>query len=497
MTDEVGTYLGQKGYSIFKECISAEEQQWLREQLMVRPNIPNSPVKPPSFPVYRESPNKIYIPRFFGINTYGTAEESRISKGESISINFNGVLRDYQQKVVDTYVKTVGNDGGGGLLELPCGFGKTIIALNIIGTLKLKTLVIVHKSFLMNQWVERIAEFLPTARVGKIQGKIVDIENKDIVIGMLQSLSMKDYPSSMFDCFGLTIVDECHHISSEVFSRSLQLIVTKNMLGLSATMNRKDGLTHVFKMFLGEIVYKVKRDSDDFVLVKSIKYSSAEEDYNSVITDYRGNVAYSSMISKLCSHIPRCEFILTVLKRELEEKDDQQIMVLAHNKNLLTYLYTEIEARDIASVGYYVGGMKDAALKESETKKIIIATYAMASEALDIKTLTTLVLATPKTDIEQAVGRILRVKHERPLVIDIVDTHQVYQRQWSKRRKFYIKNNYKIITSEINNYLDGEWADDYLPLNKNEKIKQKTKPKSCCANNDSNIQRGKCLVLNI
>ena len=226
MTDEVGTYLGQKGYSIFKECISAEEQQWLREQLMVRPNIPNSPVKPPSFPVYRESPNKIYIPRFFGINTYGTAEESRISKGESISINFNGVLRDYQQKVVDTYVKTVGNDGGGGLLELPCGFGKTIIALNIIGTLKLKTLVIVHKSFLMNQWVERIAEFLPTARVGKIQGKIVDIENKDIVIGMLQSLSMKDYPSSMFDCFGLTIVDECHHISSEVFSRSLQSIVT-------------------------------------------------------------------------------------------------------------------------------------------------------------------------------------------------------------------------------------------------------------------------------
>ena len=230
MTDEVGTYLGQKGYSIYKDCISVEEQHWLREQLQVRPNIPNSPVKAPSFPVYRESPNKIYIPRFFGIETYGQPEESRIPDGESINIDFNGVLRDYQQKVVDTYVQTVGADGGGGLLELPCGFGKTIIALNIIGTLKLKTLVIVHKSFLMNQWVERIADFLPSARVGKIQGKIVDIENKDIVIGMLQSLSMKAYPSSLFDCFGLTIVDECQHISSEVFSRSLQLIVTKNML---------------------------------------------------------------------------------------------------------------------------------------------------------------------------------------------------------------------------------------------------------------------------
>ena len=150
MSDEVGTYLGQKGYSIYKECLSIEEQHWLREQLLVRPNIPNSPVKAPSFPVYRESPNKIYIPRFFGIETYGQPEESRISDGENINIEFNGILRDYQQTVVDTYVKTVGDDGGGGLLELPCGFGKTIIALNIIGTLKLKTLVIVHKSFLMN-----------------------------------------------------------------------------------------------------------------------------------------------------------------------------------------------------------------------------------------------------------------------------------------------------------------------------------------------------------
>ena len=488
MVDEVGTYLGQKGYSIYKECLSIEEQHWLREQLLVRPNIPNSPVKAPSFPIYRESPKKIYIPRFFGIETYGPPEESRIPNGESISIDFNGVLRDYQRKVVDTYVNTVGDNGGGGLLELPCGFGKTIIALNIIGTLKLKTLVIVHKSFLMNQWIERIAEFLPTARVGKIQGPIVDIENKDIVIGMLQSLSMKEYPASLFDCFGLTIVDECHHISSEVFSRSLQLIVTKNMLGLSATMNRKDGLTRVFKMFLGEIVYKVKRDSNDYVLVKSIQYSSDDEEFNKVINDYRGNVAYSSMISKLSSYTPRSEFILTVLENELKEKKDQQIMVLAHNKNLLTFLHDEVAKRNIATVGYYVGGMKETALKESETKTIIIATYAMASEALDIKTLSTLILATPKTDIEQAVGRILRVKHERPLVIDLVDSHDLYKRQWCKRRKFYVKNNYKIIATNNLDYLKNEWDENYIPSTKDSKAKEANSKKSV-------IQNGKCLVM--
>ena len=62
-------------------------------------------------------------------------------------------------------------------------------------------------------------QFLPNAKIGRIQGQVIDIEDKDIVIGMLQSLSMKDYPSGLFSVFGLTLVDECHHISSEVFSR--------------------------------------------------------------------------------------------------------------------------------------------------------------------------------------------------------------------------------------------------------------------------------------
>jgi superfamily II DNA or RNA helicase len=101
--------------------------------------------------------------------------------------------------------------------------------------------------------------------------------------------------------------------------------------------------------------------------------------------------------------------------------------------------------------------MKEPALKKSETCQIIIATYAMASEALDIKTLTTLVLATPKTDIVQAVGRILRVKHERPLVIDIVDSHEVFLSQWQKRRKYYLSNNYTVMHTKSPLYVLDQW----------------------------------------
>jgi superfamily II DNA or RNA helicase len=113
----------------------------------------------------------------------------------------------------------------------------------------------------------------------------------------------------------------------------------------------------------------------------------------------------------------------------------------------------------MATVGYYVGGMKEPELKKSETRQIIIATYAMASEALDIKTLTTLVLATPKTDVVQAVGRILRVKHERPLVIDIVDSHEVFLSQWQKRRKYYLQNNYTVMHTKSHLYVLDKWTE--------------------------------------
>jgi superfamily II DNA or RNA helicase len=465
----VSTYLGAKGYTIYKECLDGKEQRVLKDELNVRPFIPKAPIQPPPYPVFRESAGKYYLPRYYGLKHYGAAEENRLPPGADIQLTFAGDLRDYQLAIVAIYKKSAYSVGGG-LLEIPCGRGKTVIALKIIAELQKKTLVIVHKGFLLNQWIERIAQFLPDAKVGRIQGQIVDIDGKDIVIGMLQSLSMKEYPETLFASFGLTIVDECHHISSEVFCRSLQKIITPYTLGLSATMQRKDGLTKVFKMFLGEIVYSEERETTDSVLVKAIQFVSADAEFNAMCYDYRGSPAYSTMISKLCAFNMRSEFILTVLTKELTLLAGQQIMVLAHNKCLLEYLHDAIAHRQIATVGYYVGGMKEAELKKSETCQIIIATYAMASEALDIKTLTTLVLATPKTDIVQAVGRILRVKHARPLVIDIVDSHEVFLSQWQKRRKYYLQNKYTVMHTKSHLYGSDQWQTQPV-----EKCKAKSK----------------------
>jgi len=464
----VSNYIGNNGYTIRKECLEQGDVKLIKSDLTVRPYIPSSPIQAPSFPVYRETEHTIHIPRFYGIEHYGLPDVISIPKGDDINVKFEGGLREYQTNIVKEYIKNTSlTHGGGGLLEIPCGEGKTVIALKILSELRKKTLVIVHKTFLGNQWIERINQFLPGARIGRLQGQINDIENKDIVIGMLQSLSMKEYAEDEFKSFGLIIVDECHHISSEVFSRSLTKIITFYTLGLSATMQRKDGLSKVFKMFLGDIVFSKQRDKTDTVLIKAIEYITHDPEFNKVMMDQRGNPAYSSMISKLCAFGPRTEFILNVIITELKNDPLQQIIVLAHNRNVLEYIHDAIEHRKISTVGYYLGGMKEPALKASELARVIIATYAMAAEALDIKTLTTLLLVTPKTDVVQAVGRILRVKHERPMVVDIIDTHDLFKSQWVKRKKYYKSNNYKIMYTNSRDYMLNKWKESVDAPKKN------------------------------
>ena len=496
--NHINSYLGQKGYTILKKELTIEQQKLIRSELTIKPYVGGAigNTNPVTYPAYRESDKKFYVPHHYGVETFGSPKEYNIPEGDNIDVEFNGVLRDYQEPVVKKFIDTVtkphvnGDVCGGGLLELPCAWGKTSGSLYILSQLKKKTLVIVHKEFLLNQWIERIQQFLPKARVGRIQGQIIDIEDKDIVIGMLQSLSMKEYPASIFESFGFTIIDEVHHISSQTFSNALFKIVTKYMLGLSATMNRKDGTTRVFKMFLGDVIFKGKRDEQHNVIVKAIEYHVEDDDFNHVITDFRGNVSYSSMISKLCEYNRRSEFIIKVVVNLLNDNPTQQIIILAHNRNLIKYLHDAIQHRKIATVGYYVGGMKEPALKESETKQVIVASYALAEEGLDIKTLTTLIMATPKTNIQQSVGRILREKHNQPIVVDIIDSHEPFKNQWKKRRTFYMKEKYKIIyttSDKFHSFGESEWTTVFDVNNPN--LKTACKPKSKTTNKKKKTNR--------
>jgi len=469
------SHLGKKGYTIPKEYLHPDDLKFLYKDLFVKPVVAGATygvgaAEETAFPVYRENDKKIYLPRFYGQERYGLPSKTDVEPGLDIALEFSKSIRDYQENIIGVYTKHVDaalcngslHKGGGGILEVPCGRGKTVMGLKIISLLHKKTLILVHKEFLMNQWIERINEFLPGARIGKIQAQVMDIENKDIVIGMIQTLYDKDYPGNTFSSFGLTIIDEVHRIGSEQFSKTLTKIVTPYMLGISATVDRKDKLTKVLYMFIGNKIYTEARKDEDPVCVRGIVYNSSDPQFNEVEYDWKGTPKYSTMITKLCEFGPRSDFIVRVIGDLVKESPENQIMILAHNRSLLTYLHDAIAYRQIAEVGYYVGGMKQAALQETETKQVVLATYAMAAEALDIKTLSTLVMVTPKTDIVQSVGRILRVKHENPIIVDIVDSHDVFQNQWNQRKRFYKKCNYRIrqIDSRVYAGMSIDWGGD-------------------------------------
>ena len=507
-------YLGKKGYSISKSIMTEEDIEFLKKDLFMKPVSMNMNFGAPggndetAFPVYRESTSKIYIPRFYGIQRYGLPDKSELQEGDDISIEFTKTLRDYQTNIVNTYEtycdKPIccgsSHNANGGILEVPCGRGKTVMALKIISDLHKKTLIIVHKEFLMNQWIERIEEFLPGTKIGKIQGQTFDIEGKDIVIGMLQSLYDKDYGKDAFSSFGLTVIDEVHRIGSEQFSKTLFKAVTPYMLGISATVDRKDGLTKVLYMFIGDKIYSETREDDDPVCVRAIQYHTNDTEFNDVEYDFRGNPKYSTMITKLCAYEPRTIFISRVVKDLISEDVSKQIMILCHNRSLLTSLFEKISQGGFASVGYYVGGMKQKDLQETETKQIVLATYAMAAEALDIKTLSTLIMVTPKTDITQSVGRILRVKHENPVIVDIIDQHEPFQKQWLQRKRFYKKCNYLIKQATNIKYenMSLDWKQDndvwktvYDPKKPTKKSKSKKNEED---DDEDNNESKKCLI---
>ena len=461
-------YLGKKGYTLLKSSLTKADETNIKDELTMIPFTGGSKfggdAEEKKFFVYRENTKKIYIPRFYGIERYGEPERSEISMGDTIDCEFAGSLRERQIPIVNTYLEHVRNGGGeggskssgggskgqghggGGVLEAECAAGKTVMGIYIISQLKKKTLILVHKEFLLTQWVERMQQFLPTARIGRIQGKVFDIENKDVVIGMIQTIYRNDYANeTSLDSFGLTIIDEVHRIGSEEFSKALINNSTHYMLGISATVERKDKLTRILFMYIGPKIYSSEKESTDTVIVRGLNYTSPNKEYNEVEYDFRGNVKYSTMVSKICNYLPRSQFILGVLKDLIQADPAAQIIVLCHQIAVLNYLFQELEKMKIATVGKYIGGMKKDARKLSESKQIVLGSYAMASEGLDIPTLATLVLATPKTDVVQCVGRILRVKRSNPLIIDIVDSHSTFKNQWNKRKTYYRKCDYTIM----------------------------------------------------
>jgi superfamily II DNA or RNA helicase len=432
-----------KGYRLPKAIIKNLKE--LKGTLTAKPYIPSVFVKPQfvqKYPVYVETEDDIYVPKHYGIQTYGepTTTERDVPQTDAKYWEFTGKLRPIQEEVVRTYTRD-------GIISLQTGGGKTVCALYIASTLRVPTVVLVHNTFLRDQWIDRIKAFLPKARIGTVQGDVVDID-KDIIVAMLQSVSMKAYPDGLFKNIGLTIVDECHHIASEAFSRAVPKLTCKHMLGLSATPDRKDKLMYVINWFLGPLLYKSDTADkvDEKVKVEYYEFEPEHESFNEVIYNSSGVMFTSLMVNKVVEYMPRNKMLVEILVDVYAEKE-RQILVLTdrvdHTKTILEMLPPEIQ-KDACILGREVKSAQRA--EWCSTKRILIATYTMCKEGFDVATLNTLLIATSRPDVDQIVGRILRVEKKGrkvdPLIVDIVDP--AFRRQFQTRLALYKSRNYEI-----------------------------------------------------
>ena len=422
----------------------------IKKALTVKPFSLINPHAVPRYPVYHEDKQYLYLPKHYGIDKYGEVPSTRdVAETPAVHWTFAGSIRPAQRPVVDSFLLPKPHDG---ILSLHTGGGKTVCALYIASQLRLPTLVIVHNTFLRDQWEDRIKSFLPKARIGRVQADVCDVADRDVVIVMLQTLSMKELNINVFNPIGLVIVDECHHIASEVFVQALPKVTSRYMLGLSATPDRKDKLMYVIHWFLGPLLYKSDTgDSvDTKVRVEVFPYVNDDPEFNAVVLSSQGFVSVPIMVNKLTACTDRTEWLCRILEDVCEE--DRQVLVLSdrvdHCKDILEGLSPE--ARETACIL----SQKVSSAKRAEfcaDKTILIATYSMCKEGFDVPTLNTLVMATPRPDIDQIVGRILRVEKSvrkvHPLIIDIVDP--TFRRQFGARNSLYRKRNYTVVKMSL------------------------------------------------
>ena len=409
----------------------------LKKELTVRAIVNDDfGFPPPPFKVFRPTKNGICVPRYYGVSKLGEPTEDKRPEPTRTHVKFHGTLRDatHQNAALAAAI-----DAGHGVLSLPCGFGKTTVSLAIACKLGYRTMIIVHKEFLANQWEERIKQFCPGATIGRVQQNKKDVEC-DFVIAMLQSLSLKEYTFGDFDSIGTLIVDEAHHICAKVFSQSLFKMCPKHIFGLSATPNRKDGLTKVLHWFMGPTFFAVERENQQDVEVFPIEFECQRFRDPPPCTRF-GKLSLSTMITELTENRERNSMLVGLISRIA--KSTRQILVLSDRRQHCMMLHQCFPKRS----GLYMGGMKEADLAESSTKKIIFATFSQAHEGLDIPSLDTVILATPKSDIVQSIGRIMREtkgKKNNPNIYDIFDQWSVCHAMYNKRLRVYKQGGFKM-----------------------------------------------------
>lgn len=387
----------------------------------------------------------LWVPRFFGICTFGPPEKVLLRQGEEMTVPFEGTLNEAQRNAYDATMSKLLSMGGAVLVRKPGG-GKTVLGIYVACQLKRRTLVVCHTSALVAQWEERIRQFAPSATVGRIQQKKTLVD-ADFVVAMMQSLCLRDYGETTLDGFGLTIMDEAHHVPAKTYMTVTKKIKSEYVLALTATPDRKDGLQYLLHYGFGDVSHVDPGEALEKVTVHSVTYSRGEQRIRTRGRDKIVDVP--SMITDLAKDDKRTLFIAQQMKPLYSE--GRCIIVLSDRILLLDKLCEFAQKLGVLpeDIAYFVGSRTTEADRErAKTRRVILATYHEAREGLDIQRLDTAIFATPIGDARQAVGRIQRGGADKmpAVLIDVVDPYSCFRGMAAKRGRWYSSVGFDVVS---------------------------------------------------
>lgn len=399
------------------------------------------------FQMWRREGDRILLPR--AVCPVGT-NDKRVS-GLKVVFNDLITLRNEEQgRIVDECVEFLAG-GLSGIMQAPTGVGKTVMALKIIAKIGVKTLIVVTKEDLMKVWTDSIEKFLGVQRkqIGLVQQDECSMSGKPIGLAMIHSLAISGrYSAESFADVGLVVWDEVHHVGAESFSRTAMLLPAKLRLGLSATPERKDGKDVLIYANIGPI--RVKSN----VVRLTPKVLMLTSNWTCPRTYRRNPETGKSSYQRVFHQAGRTMHVVSKMARD-ENRNAQLTTVIkaAFDKGRTTVVFSDLldhlevlrlgcKDRGIpwGEMGVYVGGLSEAQRNVALGRKVVFASYAMMSEGTNAPWLDTVVLTTPRSDVVQVVGRILREYEGKkdPLVIDIEDQDSpVFNGYAGKRKSWY------------------------------------------------------------
>lgn len=461
--DSHGTALGGV-YWAPKESVSKAMIDMLTVEPKTMPNQWASKIK--CFYIHKSKPEVIGIPRFLGLSIFGKPTKDIRTDGAPMAAfeTIDLKLRPLQERALHQTLETL-KTWGGSTIVADCGFGKTRLAVALAASLRLKTMVLCNREVLMLQWASVIKELTPW-RISWIQGSanferetiktsegllLGPSQDSDVCIASIDTLIEGHVPKHIIDSFGLIIVDEAHHLAAASLVHALPLLPARNVVCLSATPDRRDGLEHVLYWLGGPVSFVYKRLPSitgirNSVLVRKIEATNCrglEKMYAN------GTLAFAEMLTSLSEDPRRNKIILDVLVDlvSADETGRKKIIVVSALVAHCQALKEAMSALECPVEMALMAGPNIESLKAKDpSTRIVFATYSLLEEGYDDPVLDTLVLATPRSRIQQTVGRIERTLEGklRPMVIDIVDIFSVYPNMWNKRKVFYKSRGFEI-----------------------------------------------------